>query len=95
MIAQTLLLYTLKSAEGGAPPAAEKRESSRRPQHSGLYWKSWRRFGNYGDAIIRPDYGVRPNLKRIPCTSQLPHKFVNFLFILVIVKDKLTVLWGS
>jgi hypothetical protein len=29
------------------------------------------------------------------CKSQFPHKFVNLFFILVIVKDKLTDLWGS
>jgi hypothetical protein len=27
--------------------------------------------------------------------SQLPHEFVNLLFILVIVNDKLTDFWGS
>ena len=29
------------------------------------------------------------------CKSQFPHKYVNFFFILVTVKDKLTDLWGS
>jgi len=29
------------------------------------------------------------------CKSQFPHKSVNLFFILVIVKDKLTDLWGS
>ena len=29
------------------------------------------------------------------CRSQFPHKFVNLFFILVIVKGKLTDLWGS
>jgi len=29
------------------------------------------------------------------CKSQFPHKFVNVFFILLIVKDKLTDLWGS
>ena len=39
--------------------------------------------------------------KRVPgiikslCTSQLPHKFVNQFFILVMIKDKLTNLWGN
>ena len=29
------------------------------------------------------------------CKSQLPQKIVNLFFILVIVKDKLTDMWGS
>ena len=29
------------------------------------------------------------------CKSQFPHKSVNLFFILVIVKDRLTDLWGS
>ena len=29
------------------------------------------------------------------CKSQFPHKSVNLSFTLVIVKDKLTILWGS
>ena len=29
------------------------------------------------------------------CESQSPHKSVNLFFILVIIKDKLTVLWGD
>jgi len=29
------------------------------------------------------------------CKSQFPHKSVNSFFLLVIVKDKLTDLWGS
>ena len=29
------------------------------------------------------------------CKRQFPHKFVNLFFILVIVKDKLTDLWGG
>ena len=43
---------------GRRPPEVEKCESSRRPQHSGLYKKSWRRFGHYGSAKIGPNYGV-------------------------------------
>jgi hypothetical protein len=29
------------------------------------------------------------------CKSQFPHKSVNLFFILVIVKDMLTILWGG
>jgi hypothetical protein len=29
------------------------------------------------------------------CKNQFPHKFVNLFFVLVIVKDKLTDLWGG
>ena len=32
---------------------------------------------------------------RLFCKSQFPHKFVNLFFISVIVKDKLTDLWGG
>ena len=33
--------------------------------------------------------------EKLFCKSQFPHKSVNFFFILVIVKDKLTDLWES
>ena len=38
---------------------------------------------------------LKPSVDKVVCKSQFPQKFVNFLFMLGIVKDKLTDFWGS
>jgi len=38
---------------------------------------------------------ARRYLPAFTCKSQFPHKSVNFFFILGMMKDKLTDLWGN
>ena len=42
-----------------------------------------------------PDVGPKLISHKVFWKSQFPHKSVNLLFILVVIKDKLTDLWGS
>ena len=48
-----------------------------------------------GDDLRRMQREAATQLMHQLCKSQFPHKVVNLFFILVIVKDQLTDLWGS
>ena len=61
-------------------------------EHGGWGWVKAKDPGGkpQGEVCCRADFTLKSF-----CKSQFLHKPVDFFFILVIVKDKLTDLWGS
>jgi hypothetical protein len=55
---------------------------------------AWQLNGDFNPVHVS-DWAARQVFLKSSCKSQFPHKYVKVFFILVIVKDKLTGLWGG